>query len=49
LHISHGAGFLSALPAVLTPQPAERLRGPLNPSAAAALAVVAPSDMEIAS
>jgi succinoglycan biosynthesis protein ExoA len=49
LHISHGAGFLSALPAVLTPRPAERLRGSLHASAAAVPAAGALSDMEIAS
>lgn len=30
LHVSHGMGFLSALPRFLTPRPVERLRGSLD-------------------
>jgi len=32
LHLSHGFGFLTALPLFLRPRPAERLRGSLAPS-----------------
>ncbi len=32
LHLSHGIGFLSALPVFLTPRPVERLRGSLGPA-----------------
>jgi len=32
LHLSHGLGFLTALPLFLRPRPAERLRGSLAPS-----------------
>jgi len=31
LHLSHGVGFLSALPVFLTPRPVDRLRGSLGP------------------
>ncbi len=32
LHLSHGIGFLSALPVFLTPRPADRLHGSLGPA-----------------
>lgn len=48
LHLSHGIGFLSALPVFLTPRPVERLRGSLGPAHREA-ACVAESALETAS
>jgi hypothetical protein len=38
LHLSHGAGFLSALPIFVTPRPSQRLRGSLDMDSAGPVA-----------
>jgi len=55
LHLSHGVGFLSALPVFLTPRPAERLHGSLGPvhedstGVAGAPGVLPERELEVAS
>lgn len=51
LHLSHGLGFLSALPVFLTPRPSERRRGSLGPAhnqATGSTIVPAGLDLEVA-